>query len=198
MWISPAKPRPSSKRKIFMNIKDSHNSRAKSLRWDWRILFRMLSGKKNSIHKEWKGCHSQILPPSPPSVCHAVSFSHSVRLTVSFFMTLRRDTGEHWNMITLLLNHFSQPILLLLITITSDKTLEGSCWLLNAHLKFQTETKKLVIEYVMQLCLIRDLTCLMENNNACKLHWNSLGTCIHVLAFTASRRPLNAQFASNN
>lgn len=116
MWISPAKPQPSSKRKIFMNIKDSHNSRAKSLRWDWRILFRMLSGKKNSIHKEWKGCHSQILPPSPPSVCHAVSFSHSGRLTVSFFMTLRRDNGEHWNMITLLLNHFSQPILLLLMT----------------------------------------------------------------------------------
>lgn len=47
--------------------------------------------------------------------------------------------------------------------------LEGSCWLLNAHLKFQTKTKKLVIEYVMQLCLIQDVTCLIENNNACKL-----------------------------
>lgn len=62
---------------------------------------RMLRGKKNVIHKEWKGRPSKILPPSPHSVTLSLSLSQSAS---PFFrchdVTTYWDIENHWNMIT--------------------------------------------------------------------------------------------------
>lgn len=112
----PAEFQPSRQRKTLMNIQDSHNSRAKSLCWDWRFEVPKNADRKTSFIRSEKAVTARFaLFLLPLSVTLSHSLTQSVSLSLSFMMWRRSGilkNTETWLMNCLII--FFLPMLMLL------------------------------------------------------------------------------------